>query len=172
MDGDKKTEIAELIKTYRTHLQSAFDVQQSLYKAKELLIQKLFSQLKVLAVSKGYIFEEDDDFFEIYNGFSFFVPHWKNVAIGFEFQKKNTNNMIFGLYHRNTPLDLRGDLDLYIQEQLKGASTPTWPFFKKFDYQDWEYDELPWLAIENGEMLRLLGQKLDMIRESTKGLVL
>mgnify|MGYP001297336491 CR=1 FL=1 len=152
---------------YEADVETLFSVLHGMkyYKHKMLLVLK--DDLRK-ALDAGLILEWNvDDEFSRYCGFSIKIGSCMEEAftLCFEFQSSNLNGMIWGITRNseeipNSP-NRWNNIHESMQEKFGNANQSLWwPWWKYADdgrylkgYRDWEYNYLPWAAIQNGSMV-------------------
>ncbi len=111
----------------------------------KILEEKLLPLLEKFAKSKELILDFDVSFSKRFSGFFFARSSWnKKYNIGFEFQKKDYKNLVFGIHliDGNEPSATKKEQELLHKQfsDLKKDKTKWWPWWSSFDddeYNNW-----------------------------------
>lgn len=171
MDTVNKNEIVDLVTKSPENLKSAMTIISNELKIKQAVIKKLFDDLEKIAEKYDLVFVGDDDFGNVYSGFSFHVKLWNNCKIGFEFQSKNLRDMGFGIYYKSEKhlKSLTLETCMELEKILRSKSTDYWPAYRDLDYyRNW--DNSTYIDIIEGKYSSFIDEKIMEVLTVTEGM--
>lgn len=173
MDTLNKNEIIDLLVKSPENIKSAMSIISNEWGVKKALIAKLYTDLEQLATKYGMGFKGDDEIWNIYRGFNFYIESWNNCCISFEFQIKNFRDMDFGISyidkgHLGT---ISEETRIILNAKLNSKSTECWPAYKSVEkYKDW--DNSTYVDIVSGKYQSYIEERIQEVLEGTNGIEL
>lgn len=165
-DMNEKHEVNRLMIKSSESINAAFLIKNSIPDLQLSLMKMLYVQLKEKCDQSGW-FIIAKDFKKInkrHFGFIFGKDNGSEYGFCIEFFGLNKVDCRIGLRRKSAPVESENDskfkgLRSHLTQKLSYSTndkSPWWPAWKNFQYKDWELNADPWVAIETGEMARLL----------------
>lgn len=148
----------------------------SLDQATEVIFEEFVVSLEELCIKLGLNCSNNVNFDQNYSGIWLSKTDWKHVNIGFQFQSYD-KNLVYGFAAKHNPEKVELPSDLKSEfKNISGNSIKSngwWPWYSKIEepYGDWSKYQA-WNAILNGDMLRIMQEKIEYLLANTNHLQL
>ena len=178
---------ANLVKDFalkdKENLELAFAVGQQIMAIREHLLKEFLTTLKTALEASVALTEWD---IEWSNGFSYGTtkhnaikfrnPAWNNYSLAIEFDGNYCIQFDWGIRKENITLpDLPENELKNLRDKLNksGKNTPRWPWYCTFPapYDDWSKNIEPWLAIQSGEMAKMVIAEIVKLAEASQAII-
>lgn len=171
LNNNMQEELNQLLKQ---NLEASFLVADNLDKTLYATIGDFITKLKTMCETMGLNCYEGIDFEERYTGIFISSPKWQYVNIGFQFQNYD-KEMRYGIVVKKDPSkfpsELRQKLFALPNNMPKANNWWPWSDWVENPYSNWRKYEA-WKAIENGEMLVYIKEKIEYLLKLTQNIKL
>ncbi|MDB5155386.1 MAG: hypothetical protein JWR50_93 [Mucilaginibacter sp.] len=172
INQNMQEELSDLLKS---NIEASFSIFENLDKACEKISDDFGVIFKSECKKMGFLCEYKVDLESRYNGIFVWMPEWKHVSIGFQFQNYD-KDFIYGLIQEDpNKFVIATDIRVKFESLPNNAAKSSlwWPWYRsvEYPYNNWSKYEA-WKAILNGDMKIYLLEKIDEIVKMTKNIEL
>lgn len=162
----------ELQQVLSDNLEAVFTITDNFHNTLKVIFEEYFLKIKSMCIELNLDCHHNVDFEKNWTGIWIYSPTWRNVYIGFQFQRYN-KQMIYGVVRRPD----RGALPQELHDKLNSMKNNTakpnewWSWSNKMEepYDNWsKYDA--WNAVMNGTMEKIMKDKIEYLLAITAGM--